>query len=160
MRVKVDWSANREENYKDFKEKYPNVKISYKDWKKVVTTFNESFRDYILETGDKVKLPNGFGEFTIIKKKRRTLRKYHGKEYMNLPINWKKTREKGKVIYELNHHTEGYFFGWIWCKHTSMVKCSSMWRFKASRVTSRLLAHYLKSNPKYQEIYKEWYSKY
>ena len=160
MRVKVDWSANRRENYKDFKKKHPRLNVSFKDWKKIIVMFNESFRDYILETGDKVKLPNGFGEFTIKKKKRRMYRKFNGKEYLNLPVDWKKTMEKGKKIYELNHHTEGYFFGWIWGRRASMVKYNTMWRFKASRATSRLLAHYLKSNPKYQEIYKEWPSKY
>jgi hypothetical protein len=34
-------------------------------------SFNEEYKQYILETGEKVKLPFGLVEFSIIKKKRR-----------------------------------------------------------------------------------------
>ena len=37
--------------------------------------FNEYFKNYILETGEKVKAPFGFGEFSINKKKRKKIKK-------------------------------------------------------------------------------------
>jgi hypothetical protein len=120
-------------------------------------TYNESFKEYILETGEKVKLPFGFGEFSINKKKRRKLKNnVDGKEFVNLPIDWQKTKEKGKIIYNFNYHTEGYFFGWMWFKQTARFKNFDLWYFKPSRLTSRLLSHYLKTNDKYQYIYNEW----
>ena len=80
----------------------------------------------------------------------------NGKEVVNLPIDWKRTKEKGKVIYNFNFHTEGFFFGWVWFKKTARFKDADLWYFKPTRDTSRLLAHYVKTNEKYQHLYREW----
>ena len=156
MRVKVDWRSAGKDNYKDFCKKNSHISLSYDEWRSIIYTFNESFREYILETGDKAKLPLGIGEFSINKKKRRKTITYQGKQYVSLPIDWKKTREKGKRIYNFNYHTEGYFFGWMWFKLTARFKNSNLWFFKPSRTTSRLLSHYLKTNDQYQHLYCEW----
>ena len=114
MRTKIDWRSSSKENYNQFCKKNPSVKLTYDEWRNILYTFNESYKEYILETGDKAKLPYGFGEFSINKKKRRKLKNnIDGKEFVNLPIDWQKTKEKGKVIYNFNYHTEGYFFGWM-----------------------------------------------
>jgi nucleoid DNA-binding protein len=156
MRVKVDWRSSSRENYTNFCKKNPSIKISFDEWKNIVYSFNESFKNYILETGERAKLPAGFGEFSINKKKRRKMKGIDGKEFVNLPIDWQKTKAKGKVIYNFNYHTEGYFFGWIWFKETARLKHTDLWYFKPTRVTSRLLSHYLKTNDKYQHIYREY----
>jgi nucleoid DNA-binding protein len=157
MRTKIDWRSSSKENYNSFCKKYSSIKLTYDEWRNILYTYNESFKEYILETGEKVKLPFGFGEFSINKKKRRKLKNnIDGKEFVNLPIDWQKTKEKGKVIYNFNYHTEGYFFGWMWFKNTARFKNSDLWYFKPSRLTSRLLSHYLKTNDKYQYIYNEW----
>lgn len=155
-RVKIDWRSCSKENYKDYCSKYPAIKLTFDEWKDIIYKFNEGFRNYILETGNREKLPHGFGDFTINKKKRRKIVTYEGKDYINLPIDWIKTREKGKIIYNFNHHTEGYFFGWIWFRRTSRIKDAEFWFFKPTRVTSRMLAHYLKTNDKYQHVYQSW----
>ena len=157
MRTKIDWRSSSKENYDKFCKNYSSIKLTYDEWRNILYTFNEFFKEYILETGDKAKLPYGFGEFSMNKKKRRRLKNsVDGKEFVNLPIDWQKTKEKGKVIYNFNYHTEGYFFGWMWFKQTARFKNSDLWYFKPSRLTSRLLSHYLKTNDKYQHIYKEW----
>lgn len=154
-RVKVDFRTGSKENYFDFCKKHPGISISYDDWRNIVYSFNENFRLYILETGDKVKMPFGFGEFSIKKKKRRKTKGKDG-EFINLPIDWKKTKEKGKRIYNFNFHTEGYFFGWVWFKTTSRIKETRCWFFKPSRTTSRLITHYINANEKYKDLYREW----
>jgi len=157
MRTKIDWRSSSKENYNKFCKVYPSIKLTYDEWRNILYTFNECFKEYILETGEKAKLPFGFGEFSINKKKRRKLKNsVDGKEFVNLPIDWQKTREKGKIIYNFNYHTEGYFFGWMWFKNTARFKNSDLWYFKPSRLTSRLLSHYIKTNDKYQNIYREW----
>jgi len=155
MRVKVDWRSASRENYNNFCKLHPSVKLTFDEWRNIVYSFNESFKNYILETGEKAKLPFGFGEFSINKKKRRK-RKGLNDEFLNLPIDWQKTREKGKYIYNFNYHTEGFFFGWMWFKQSARIKNIDLWYFKASRVTSRLLSHYIKTNEKYQHMYHEW----
>jgi nucleoid DNA-binding protein len=156
MRVKVDWRSSSKDNYNLFCKKHPSTQLTYDVWRNIIYTYNELFKEYILETGDKAKLPYGFGEFSINKKKRRKMKGVDGKEFINLPIDWQKTKQKGKVIYNFNYHTEGYFFGWMWFKPSARFKNSDLWYFKPSRLTSRLLSHYLKTNNKYQHLYKEW----
>lgn len=155
-RTKVDWRSSSRDNYTNFCKKNSSIKISFDEWKNIVYSFNESFKNYILETGERAKLPAGFGEFSINKKKRRKIKGVDGKEFVNLPIDWQKTKAKGKVIYNFNYHTEGYFFGWIWFKETARLKQTDLWYFKPTRVTSRLLSHYLKTDNKYQHIYREY----
>jgi hypothetical protein len=156
MRVAVQWRSASKDNYRDFCTKYPNIKLPFDKWKQIIYNFNEGFREYVLETGDRARYPSGMGEFSIIKKKRATTKERDGKTYINLPIDWVKTRQKGKKIYFMNYHTEGYFFGWKWFKPSASIKFSDIWMFKPSRITSRLLSHYLKVNDKYQHMYKEW----
>jgi hypothetical protein len=157
MRNKIDWRSSSKENYNNFCKKFPSINLTYDEWRNILYSFNESFKEYILETGQKAKMPYGFGEFSINKKRRRKLKNnINGREFINLPVDWAKTRQKGKIIYNFNYHTEGYFFGWMWFKQTARFKNSHFWYFKPSRLTSRLLSHYLKTNEKYQYIYNEW----
>ena len=83
MRTHIDWRSASKENYKNFCKKNPEVQLSFDQWKNIIYTFNESFRNYILETGKKEKLPYGFGEFSIQKKKRRK-KKGLSDEFINL----------------------------------------------------------------------------
>jgi len=156
MRIKIDWRSASKENYNSFCKKHPSIKLTFDQWRNIIYSFNDAFKEYILETGERAKLPFGFGEFAINKKKRRKIKGIDGKEFVNLPIDWKKTREKGKRIYNFNFHTEGFFFGWMWFKTTARFKHSQLWYFKPSRNTSRLLSHYINADDKYQHLYHEW----
>lgn len=157
MRVPVDFRSSSKDNYISFKKANPNLKISFDLWKNIVYSFSEEYRTYILETGERVKLPGGMGDFSIIKKKRKKFKvSPEGKEFINLPVDWIKTREKGKIVYNFNFHSEGYFFGWQWFKENARFKHHKLWWFKPSRTTSRLLAHYIKTDDKYQHIYLQW----
>lgn len=155
-RVKIDWRSSSKDNYKGFCKKHPLIKLTFDEWRNIIYSFNEAFKNYILETGEKAKLPLGFGEFSINKKKRKKFKKVDGVDVINLPIDWQKSKEKGKRIYNFNYHTEGYFFGWMWFRETARLKHTNLWYFKPTRTTSRLLSHYIKTDEKYQHIYREW----
>jgi nucleoid DNA-binding protein len=155
MRVKIDWRSASRENYKDFCKKHPSINLTFDEWRNIIYTFTDNFKNYILETGERAKLPFGFGEFSINKKKRRKMKGLQD-EFVNLPVDWKRTKEKGKIIYNFNFHTEGFFFGWMWFKSTARFRNVDLWYFKPSRVTSRLLSHYIKTDEKYQHIYRQW----
>lgn len=156
MRTKLEWRSASKDNYNNFCSKNPSIKLTFDEWRNIIYIYIESYKQYILETGERAKLPYGFGEFSINKKKRRKVKGVDGKEFVNLPIDWKKTKEKGKRIYNFNYHTEGYFFGWVWFKNTARFQNTDLWYFKPSRSTSRLLSHYLKIDDKYQHIYHTW----
>lgn len=156
MRTKLDWRSGSKENYLDFCKKHPKIEISFLEWKNVIYIYNDYYRNYILETGEKVKMPFGFGEFSIIKKKRKTKYTKDGKEYINFPIDWQATKRAGKKIYNFNRHTDGYFFGWHWFKRKAKIMHANLWYFKPTRETSRLINHYIITDKKYQFIYKAW----
>jgi hypothetical protein len=156
----VEWRSVGKTNYKDFKKSHPSIKLPYVQWKQIIYSFNEAFRDYILETGCREKLPYGLGEIAIAKKKRvKTVTDKKGVDHINLAIDWAKTHEKGKTIYHFNFDTEGYCFKWMWFKHTARFKLPTLWWFKPFRTSSRLLAHYIKVDDQYKNLYKEWNSK-
>ena len=155
-RVHIEWRSSSKENYINFCKKNPNIIITFNEWKNIVYQYNEYFKNYILETGEKARLPFGFGEFSINKKKRKKMKTVDGKEMVNLPVDWKRSREKGKIIYNFNYHTEGYFFGWMWFKESARIRNINLWYFKPSRTTSRLLSHYINTDEKYQHLYREW----
>ncbi len=167
MRTAVDYRSGSRDCYLTFCKKHPTIKISFDQWRNIIYSFNESFKTYILETGKKARIEEkrapmapkaGFGEFSITKKKRKRITiDPEGKEHINLPIDWKKTKEKGKTIYNFNFHTEGYFFGWIWFKKSTRIKHVDLWWFKPSRITSRLINHYIKTDNKYQHLYQQWH---
>jgi nucleoid DNA-binding protein len=155
-RVSVDWRSASKTNYNNFCKSHPLINLSFDEWRNILYNYNDSFKHYILETGEKVKIVGSLGDFSINKKKRRKIKGIDGKEFVNLPIDWQKTKQKGKVIYNFNYHTEGYFFGWLWFKESARFRNSDLWYFKPSRITSRLLSHYIKTDNKYQYIYNEW----
>jgi len=70
-RVSVDWRSASKEEYEKFRRKYSSIKLTFDEWRSIIYTFNESFKAYILETGEKARLPGGLGEFSINKKKRK-----------------------------------------------------------------------------------------
>lgn len=158
MKVKTEYRTASAETYKRFCAANPDIKLSYTEWKKIIYTHNYILRDYILESGDIAKIPFGIGIFAISKK---PVKKHKtdpwGREWINLPIDWKKTRELGKRIYNFNAHSDGYSYRWKWFINTARFYMAAIWNFKPYRDSSRKLAQFLK-NPtkKYTEIYKQW----
>lgn len=146
MRVKVEHSQTSRKTYNEFCVEHPDIKISYLDFINIIYTFNYGFRDYLLETGMKAKLPYGFGDFAVSKRKQRLTRKIKegGYEVTALPIDWKKTKQHKKYIYHMNAHTNGFKFRLKWfCSSARLFKWAEIWNFKPSRVTSRLIKHYV-----------------
>ena len=81
----MDWRSASRENYNDFCKRHPSITLTFDQWRNIIYDFNESFKEYILETGDKVKFPFGFGEFSINKKK--------SKKYKSLRKRWDNSRK-------------------------------------------------------------------
>lgn len=154
-KVKLDWTSCSRENYKDFRKTYPNITIPFNVWKKIVRSFNNEFMLYVLETGERVRLSGQLGSFAIQKKKRRQF-KGKNNEFINLPVDWVKTKERGKIVYNFNFETEGYFFGWKWFKPRAAFLFSELWDFKPTRPISRLITKYVRDGNKYRDLYQDW----
>lgn len=148
------------DTWKKFCEENPTIQLTYVEYQNIVYAFNESFRDHLLETGEKAKLPWGFGDFVISKRKTKKFRKSKitGEQIVNLPIDWKKTKEMGERMYHFNSHTEGFKFILKWFCSSARFSFSETWSFKPSRITSRLINYHIKKDPNTQYKYHEWES--
>lgn len=156
MRRPVSYRTASRRSYENFRLAFPSLPLTYQQWASIIYTFNYNFRDHLLESGERAKMPWGFGDFMVAKKKKKRYKTLpDGTERVNLSINWKATREEGKYIYYLNDHTEGYNFYWRWEPKSARFYNSSIWYFKPSRISSRLITHYL-SQPGYQDLYQCW----
>lgn len=153
----VDYRTASKESYNAFCELNPLVDITFEVYKKIIYTYNSLLVTHLLETGERIKMPFGLGDLVINKYKPKRYRTDHlGRERINLPIDWKETKEQGKYVYHLNSHTEGYKFYWMWNYWKARLKFSSIWKFEMARKNSRLLKSYLKKpNSKYKDIYRE-----
>src|SRR5690625_2693866 len=145
MRVKSQYRSDRKEVYERFIKEYPEYNISFKEWRKILYIINKSIRGYLFETGNKFRVPHGFGDLFVNKKKsKKTYTDKDGNTKISLPVDWIKTRKKGKKDYILNDHTEGYRFGIMYAYRYSKLNLRKLWKFSACRGTYRLLAKYIK----------------
>lgn len=161
MRQKIDFRSSSKAAYLAFKARYPREELSFTDYKKILLHFNSLLVEHILQTGEKVKLPFGLGELSVAKYKPRREKTFMDKSGQlttipGLPINWEKTRQHGKIIYHMNSHTDGHKYRWKWFRTKARFAGSSCFSFRPGRVTSRKLAHYLKSDPQSYQKYRQW----
>ena len=126
-------------DYKMYKEKSKH-KVDYELYKKINLTANTFLSEKILE-GKRIKLPFGLSD-VFINKYKQELKSKDGK--LNLPIDWKKSKELGKRVYHLNHHTDGFTFKWFWAKSEAKFKFKELWAFKAVRKNTRAIKKILK----------------
>lgn len=166
MRVKCQYRLTSKDNYEKFcienDEFVKENNITFDTWLRIHDKFTSSIIGHILETGEKVKLPYGLGVLSINKVKTVRTKTHKGKTYYNLPIDWVKTKQEGKYIYNMNYHTDGYKYYWQWFKEDCRFYKSDLWWFKASRVVSRAIANKIKNNYDknhnnyYSQLYNQW----
>lgn len=155
-RVTRDYRSSSKKAYYDFCLQYPRIDLSFKEWKKIIYTYNQNYRERILLTGEKVRMPYGFGEFSIHKTKPKIIVVNH-KEINTMRIDWKKTKQVGKRVYHLNRETGGYKFRWLWFKHRCLLYVPEVWNFHPTRESSKKITEYLlKPGADMGSIYRNW----
>lgn len=95
------------------------------DWFKYIA-------DILIEQSGIVQLPFRLGHILIDKHRTR--------DYNKLAVDWVNSKKIGKKVYHLNPHTDGFKYKFTWSKQRCIVKNKGLYRFKASRENSRLLA--------------------
>jgi len=158
-RTKKEYRTYSRENYDRFlKENNISEKeLPYSKYCKNLEVCNWMFVEYALRTGQKVQLPHGFGTLAVNKKKLKMYKEHNGKKYINLRIDWKKTRELGKKVYHTNEHSDGFNFRWMWFSEDAKLFLSDLYVFKPGRYVSRAINKYVrKVNAQYKELYLEW----
>lgn len=159
MRVKKEYRTCSKENYERFikANKISEKDLPYNKYVKNIEICNWMFAEYALSTGNKVSLPYGFGSIAVNKKKLKRFKEYNGKKYVNLRIDWNKTRKEGKRIYHTNEHSDGYNFRWAWFPEDARIHLSHIYVFKPGRYTSRAINQYVRKPGAYfKDMYLQW----
>ncbi len=150
------YRTSSKEAFNKFKEAHPEVNITCTEWRDIIRAHNGLFVEYILDTGDRVKL-RWLGTFTIRRKKiRRFIDMKDGRKFIALPIDWPKTMKAGKRVYNFNTHSDGYRYCWRWFVADARFHLSDIWWFRPNRATSRAITKYIHMGPDQYDKYKEW----
>lgn len=163
MRVKKEYRTSSRENYDRFmKENNLTEKdLSYPKYRKNIEICNWMFIEYGLATGKRITFPFGFGDIAVNRRMLKRYKEYLGKKYVNLRIDWFKTKKEGKKIYHTNEHTDGYNFKWQWFSERAKMHLAELYVFKPCRYASRAINKYIrKPNSEYKDMYMEWNKRY
>lgn len=108
MRNKTD-SHTYHSMYKHYKTNSP-YKVDYKLYKRILDRMSQIIAEAVLDRSEGFKMPCGLGYIQV--------GKYQPKNYnsKSLSIDYKLTREYGKIIYHLNEHSNGYKYRLHWSR--------------------------------------------
>lgn len=170
-RPKSEYRTGSKESFQKFRKSYPEIKITLDQFVAILHSHALHLTEYILETGELVKMPFGLGTLTIAKyKKSKERYTQTGKTFTNLPPDWSKTlqlwreceecKAKKQLVFHLNSHTQGYYYYWRWNINKVTIRAPYLWTFSLNREHGRKLKDYLlQPNSHYKEIYKTYNKK-
>jgi hypothetical protein len=143
----IEKRVNSKESFKKFKKENPQINIEYSLFTNILQSCGKLHSEHTLN-GNLLKLPNRMGEICIISKNL-VIKNFDGK--IVLPIDWKKTKELGKLVYHLNSTTDSYFqVKWYNYKAT---KGYNFWKFIPNRVEiQRRIKEYMDHTEYYKPI--------
>lgn len=137
-------SRTLKEAYKDYPYRHkPKHKyhIDSATYFQIAYDINKEIMEFLMDTGKELKLPHGVGKLRVLKKKTPS-------QLNKKMIDWKKTKELGKVIYHKNTHSGEYYGKWYWDKRFALVKNKTLFNFDATRTNNRKLASKIKNENK------------
>jgi hypothetical protein len=124
------------EYIKDIAEDSPYY-VTFKEYTAINNLFWKEISHNIIDEGRTFHMPFMMGDTYVEKVKL---------DYNNrLPINWQLTTQLGKVIYNLNEHSQGYRYELKWNKHVCTFTNNYLFKLVYTRSNKRLLAKNIKS---------------
>lgn len=114
-----------------FKKLYKNkAPISFLKSSEIIEEMHHQMMNHLFEKQRPIQLRKSIGYLEINKKKVDNVKRF--------VVNWKKTRQKGKYVKELNHHSSGYIYSIVF--QFSGYGAWRMFEFDALRKHKRDLA--------------------
>ena len=111
--------------------------VTYHEYRDIVELFYKEVVNNIINEGKTFHMPYMLGDTYVEKTKL---------DYNNrLPIDWKLTSESGKVIYNLNEHSQGYKYEIKWNKKVCRFLNNYLYVMVYTRSNKRLLAKNIKT---------------
>lgn len=134
-------------DYLDNIEKDTVYDINYTKYRAIVTDYFKHLRQRLIEEGKRIKLPYRMGTVQIVKSRPKHLDK------RSLRIDYKATKETGKLIFLLNEHSDFFKYRAFYSKLEMMVPNKSKYQLTLTRANKRRLAALIKSREMdYEEI--------
>lgn len=125
------------EDYIKDKEEGSPLWVTYGEYRDIVTVFYKEVINNILNEGRTFHMPFMLGDTYVEKTKL---------DYNNrLPIDWQLTTQTGKVIYNLNEHSQGYKYNIKWNKKSCIFTNNYLYKLIYTRANKRLLAKNIKT---------------
>lgn len=111
--------------------------VTFKEYTEINNLFWKEISHNIIDEGRQFHMPFQMGDTYVDKIKL---------DYNNrLPINWELTTRTGKVIYNLNEHSQGYKYEIKWNKKVCNFDNNYLFRLVYTRANKRLLAKNIKT---------------
>lgn len=134
-------------SYRDYITKDTAYDVQFTKFKDVLLNYFKYLRDQIMLESKEIKLPCRLGTIQIIKHQPK---EFTGK---SLRIDYKSSKEEGKVIYFLNDHSGNFKYRFLWSKKDCLVKNKIQYQFVATRANKRSLAQIIFNKEKdYPEL--------
>ena len=134
-------------DYLDNIEKDTVYDINYTKYRAIVTDYFKHLRQRLIEEGKRIKLPYRMGTVQIVKSRPKHLDK------RSLRIDYKATKETGKLIFLLNEHSDFFKYRAFYSKLEMMVPNKSKYQLTLTRANKRRLAALIKSREMdYEEL--------
>ena len=178
---KVSITCGLWDAYKDFRAKYKLVypKLKRKDYVNICHRVNDALIDKIIKESMEFRMPYRLGTLSVKKNKVLLAVKDGVLEKHRLIPDWGKTWEMWnndnpgltrkeifkikdkKIIYNMNHHTNGYVMKWFWDKGTSYVPNHSVYYFRPTKANRLALASWINNEDRENDypINKGYYEK-
>jgi hypothetical protein len=113
--------------------------VTYSEYVDICSMFYKGISKLIIDEGVRFKLPFMLGEVFVLKRKVRPNHK--------MPINWKRSVEEGRTVYNFNEHTTGFGYKFFWTKPYHITN-KFMYRLVFTRDNKRTLAKAIKEQHK------------
>ena len=140
--------------YKKYKKEVDkNIQVDYNTFNKVMKLFGEKVISKILNESEEVKIPCALGTLSVRKSKLRLNYNMYNNgvggvtlsKTCHLKPDWAETKKRGKIVYHLNEHRDGYKYRFLWKR--GKVNNITAYSLVPLRVHKRALAFILKNRP-------------
>jgi len=112
--------------------------ISYSEYSGIVSDYLKYISELVVIKSMTFKLPFRMGSISVYK------HKPVFQSVNNMSIDWKKTRELGKAVYNFNEHSNGFRYRFRWDRNGSLDKHLVLYAFRPSRQNARMVASLVK----------------
>lgn len=151
--IKTD--KNIRDSYKIYKKKSESP-IEIKDYIDLCNEYNKYIMERVFE-GYSVMLPGKLGSFSIVGKQVKI--SYGEDGTPNLAPNWNKTKklwarcpeckERRKLVYHTNEHSDGIRYKLIWSKKRVLIKHKTLYSLRLTRANKRRIYKEILNNKEY-----------